>query len=127
MTDPVDRLDGDVQLVVPADPRLLRLVRLVASGVASLAGCDLDTTEEVRVAADELVAALMAAGAGSPVSVSLGLTDRLLVIDARTEVGGGAGLEVDPLTDRILAAVSTEHRWEQADGQARGVVERRLP
>jgi hypothetical protein len=32
-------LEGPIELALPADTRLLRLVRLVASGLASTAGC----------------------------------------------------------------------------------------
>ena len=35
-------LDGPIELALPADTRLLRLVRLVASGLASTAGFDVD-------------------------------------------------------------------------------------
>jgi hypothetical protein len=44
-----------LQLVLPGDPQLLRIVRLVASGLASLTELGLDAVEEVRAAADELV------------------------------------------------------------------------
>src|SRR4051794_20755870 len=48
--------DGVVRLEVPADPRYLRVVRLVASACAADAGFDIDDIEDVRVAADELCA-----------------------------------------------------------------------
>ena len=35
-------LDGPVELTLPADSRLVRLVRLLASGLASTAGFDLN-------------------------------------------------------------------------------------
>ena len=47
---------GVVTLEVPADPRYLRVVRLVASACAADAGFDIDDVEDVRVAADELCA-----------------------------------------------------------------------
>lgn len=119
-------LDTQMQLVLPAEPQLLRIVRLVASGLASLAGCDLDTVEEVRVAADELVAALMEAGAGSDVSLNLALQGGVLVIDAATTLPDGKELQVDPLSDRILDTVATRHEWRTEAGQAHGIVERQL-
>lgn len=48
-----------VDLEIDPDPRLVRLVRLVASGVASVSGLDLDSTEDCRIAVDELCAALI--------------------------------------------------------------------
>jgi hypothetical protein len=50
------RGDGVVTLEVPAKPRYLRVVRLVASACATDAGFDIDDVEDVRVAADELCA-----------------------------------------------------------------------
>jgi hypothetical protein len=115
-----------MQLVLPAEPQLLRIVRLVASGLASLSGCDLDTVEEVRVAADELVAALMEAGGGSDVTINLELRRDVLQIDAATDLRDGKALEVDPLSDRILDTVATRHEWRTDDRRAHGIVEREL-
>lgn len=125
-TDPSTQGDTSLQLVIPADPQLLRIVRLVASGVASLAGADLDTVEEVRVGADELVAALMEAGNGGSVSLDLELDGGCLRIRAATDVADGTALEVDPLSDRILDAVSTRHEWTIEGRRAHGTVERQL-
>ena len=119
-------LQTSMQLTLPAEPQLLRIVRLVASGLASLADCDLDTAEEVRVAADELVAALMEAGTGHDVTIDLELRGDLLVIDAATELPDGRSLDVDPLSDRILDAVATRHEWRTEGRRAHGVVERQL-
>jgi hypothetical protein len=119
-------LETSMQLTLPAEPQLLRIVRLVASGLASLSGCDLDTVEEVRVAADELVAALMEAGGGSDVTLNLELRDGALSIDAATDLPAGRTLEVDPLSDRILDTVATSHEWRTEDGKAHGIVRRQL-
>lgn len=119
-------LDTEMQVVLPAEPQLLRIVRLVASGLASLAGGDLDTVEEVRVAADELVAALMEAGAGNDVTINLQLQGNVLTIDAATDLPEGKDLQVDPLSDRILDTVATSHEWRTEAGRAHGIVERQL-
>jgi hypothetical protein len=113
-----------MQLVIPADPKLLRIVRLVASGLASLGPLDLDAVEEVRVAADELVSTLMEASDGGPVTLELSISADTLSLQASTGVRGE--LAVDPMTDRILENVSTRHEWRTADGQALGIVERSL-
>jgi anti-sigma regulatory factor (Ser/Thr protein kinase) len=113
-----------MQLVVPADPQLLRIVRLVASGLASLGPLDLDAVEEVRVAADELVSTLMEASDGGPVTLELSISAEALTLEASTGVRGE--LSVDPMTDRILDNVSTRHEWRTGDGQAHGLVERSL-
>lgn len=119
MADPTS-----LELVLPADPQMLRIVRLVASGLASLAELDLDGVEEVRVAADELVSTMIEASAGGRVSVRLTVTDQALQIEASTALGNGSPLEVDPLVDVVLDAVANEHTWHTDDGVAHGVVTR---
>jgi hypothetical protein len=113
-----------MQLVLPPDPQLLRIVRLVASGLASLGPLDLDAVEEVRVAADELVSTLMEASDGAEVTVDLSISADALTLEATTVISGE--LAVDPMTDRILDNVSTRHSWSTMDGLARGIVERSL-
>ena len=115
-----------LQLVLPADPQLLRIVRLVASGLASLTDLGLDAVEETRAAADELVSTLMEACAGGAVTLALSLDGDRLRLEASAPLPKGATLEVDPITDQILDQVATSHRWSQADGVATGVVERSL-
>jgi hypothetical protein len=115
-----------LQLVLPADPQLLRIVRLVASGLASLTDLGLDAVEETRAAADELVSTLMEAGGGGAVTLTLSLAGDRLRMEASTPLPAGATLEVDPITDQILDQVATSHEWTQADGIATGVVERAL-
>jgi hypothetical protein len=114
-----------MQLVLPPDPQLLRIVRLVASGVASLGPHDLDAREEVRVAPDELVSTMMEASDGGPVTVELSIGSSSMSVEASTRVVGD--LDVDPMTDLILEQVSTRHEWRSTDGEAHGFVERALP
>src|SRR5687768_18488746 len=99
-------VDGtSLQLVLPPDPRLLRVMRLVASGVASLGEFDLAAVEEIRVAVDELGATLISASTGAPIELTFDLVDGTLCVEGRTDLGTGTELEVDPLTDRILDVV----------------------
>ena len=115
-----------LEIVVPADPRLLRVLRLVASGVASLSALSLDGVEEVRVAVDELGATLIGASAGGPITVRFELDATSLCVEGSTEVGGSGPLEVDPLTDRILDAVASSHEWTSEGGVARCRIEKQL-
>jgi hypothetical protein len=117
--------DGtSLQLVLPPDPRLLRVLRLVASGVASLGEFDLAGVEEVRVAVDELGSTLIGASSGAPIEITFELTDTSLCVEGRTPMVNGNQLEVDPLTDRILDVVATSHEWHTAGGVAHGRVEK---
>ena len=114
--------DASLQLEISPDPQLLRILRLVASGVASLGEFDLAAVEEARVAVDELGATLIAASSGSPIRLTFELLDGVLRVEGRTKVD--TELEVDPLTDRILDVVASRHEWESSGGAARGRVEK---
>lgn len=109
-------------LVMPPDPELLRVVRLIASGVAAMTTLGLDDVEGVRVAADELVSTLIQAGDGGPVTVTFELGHTLLTIRGRAHVDPGAGFTPDPLTDRILDTVVTSHGWQTDGGVLTGQV-----
>jgi hypothetical protein len=115
-----------VQLRMPADPQLLRVLRLVGSGLASLGQLDLTATEEVRVAVDELGAALISMGDGGPIDLTFDLTPVALCIEGTTALPDGAGLDVDPLTDRMLSVVATTHEWTVHDGRTTGRLEKAL-
>ena len=114
-------------LVLPPDPELLRVVRLVASGLASLTPLDIDAVEEVRVAADELVATLMQASDGGPVTVSFAVTNEGLVISGTTGRAVTADFSPDPLTERILDEVATSHAWQSQGGEVYGRIEHTVP
>jgi len=123
MTDPAPT---QLQLSLPPDPRLLRVLRLVASGVASLGQLDLASVEEVRVAIDELGTTLISASSGAQIDLTIELTATALRVEGTTPLANGTELEVDPLTDRILGVVATTHEWSSAGGIARGRFERSL-
>lgn len=108
------------ELVVPADPELLRVVRLLASGLASFTPLDLDTVEAVRVGADELVSTLMQSGDGSAVSVHFAIHEDRLEIAASTPLAAEHSFELDPLTDRILGEVTSSHGFDAEGGQLTG-------
>lgn len=112
-----------LQLTLPPDPRLLRILRLATSGVASLGAFDLDEVEEIRVGVDELGATLMNLSTGAPIEVTIELTDTALCVDVRTPLGGRE-LDVDPLTDRILDVVATNHEWRTDHDVAHGHLEK---
>jgi hypothetical protein len=115
-----------LQLRMPPDPQLLRVLRLVGSGLASLGQLDLSATEEVRVAVDELGAALIAMGDGTPIELSFDLTPTALRVEGTTALPAGARLDVDPLTDRMLSVVASSHEWTDHGGRATGWVEKAL-
>lgn len=82
LTDVSDSGRPLVQLVIPASPRYLRLARLTAAGLAGDLGFRVDAIEDLRVAVDELCAAIIS---GTPPEAELELTYResaeTLVVD----------------------------------------------
>lgn len=113
-------------LVLPPDAELLRVVRLVASGLASLAPLDLDAVEAVRVAADELVATLIQASDGGSVTITFAIADGRLSVEGRVPLGAGQVFELDPLTEQILDAVATSHDWRTEGRELHGRIEQAL-
>jgi hypothetical protein len=109
-------------VVLPPDPELLRVVRLVASGLASFTDLGLDGVEAVRVAADELVSTLIQGSDGTAVTVHLATEPERLTIEARTTVDA-ASFSVDPLTDRILDEVATSHEFRVDGAEAIGRID----
>ncbi len=114
-------------LVLPADAELLRVVRLVASGLASLTPLGIDAIEAIRVAADELVATLIQSSDGSPVTVTFELTSTAVAITGSTQAATDSAFELDPLTDQILSSVSDRHEWHADGTKVTGRVEQLLP
>ena len=113
---------------LPPDPQLLRVLRLMASGLASLANLDLGATEEVRVAVDELGTTLIAASDGSPIRLSIELTDAALCVEGSTMLPPNVSeFEVDPLVHRMLDVVASTHSFTTRDGHATGRFEKHLP
>jgi serine/threonine-protein kinase RsbW len=130
----VDRLavdstvDGPIELALPADTRLLRLVRLVASGLASTAGFDVDELDDLRIAVDEAVAALLEGGDGSRLTLRFGVGADEVDMRGSTPAGTGDPLDIDrvELSTQILAAVCDEYELDTADGTVRvRIVKRR--
>lgn len=114
------------ELLLPPDPELLRVVRLVASGLASLTALDLDAVEEVRVAADELVATLMKASDGGQVRVSFAVTGDGVAISGTTRTAA-SDFSPDPLTERILGEVASDHTWSTEGNEVSGRILHAVP
>lgn len=116
-----------VVVEIPPDPRMLRILRLMVSGLASLADFGLAATEEVRVAVDELGSTLIGASDGSDIRLTLEVTDTGVCVEGTTTLAADAApLDVDPLVNRLLDAVATRHSWTARDGQVTGRFEKHI-
>ncbi|CAN5180145.1 hypothetical protein BH18ACT4_BH18ACT4_07270 [soil metagenome] len=111
--------DNTIELVLPADTRLVRLARLVASGIATTAGFDVDEIEDLRIAVDEGCATLIEGGDGSPLLLSFGLGSNEVAVFGSTTAKGPATFDSDrmSLSNQILRVVVDEHELLTDHGQ----------
>lgn len=111
-------VDGTIELTIPPDPKLLRLVRLVASGLGSTAGFDVDELDDLRIAVDEAVTALLEGGDGSKLPMTFEVEGGAVTMVASTAVATGDPFDADRLeiSTQILAAVCDEHELRVEDG-----------
>jgi serine/threonine-protein kinase RsbW len=113
---------GDLQVRIAPEATLIRIVRLAASGLASLAEFDLDGIEDLKIAVDEVCSSLIEVSDGSPIELRMGRAAPCGVwIEGTTAVANGATVDSDrvALGDRILAVIADRHEFGVADGVAR--------
>jgi serine/threonine-protein kinase RsbW len=104
-------MHDEVRLVMPADPEFLRLARVTAMGLASRLQFTLDEIEDLRIAIDELIFALIGVkGREGEVQLQYRLQPEGL------EVVGTGQFEDDitfpgltEMSELILNAVTDEH------------------
>ena len=113
-------IEGTIELVLPSDTRLVRLARLVASGIGSAAAFDVEEIEDLRIAVDEGCTALIEAGGDGPLMLSFEVSGDGVVALGSTEVGSEIGHDADrlSLSDQILRVVTDEHELDASDGRA---------
>jgi serine/threonine-protein kinase RsbW len=104
-------IDGTIELVLPADTRLVRVARLVASGVATAAGFDVEQVEDLRIAVDELCSALIEGGDGSALLLSFEVSPDSVGVLGSTPAGPSAEFEPErlSLSRQILDVVADDH------------------
>jgi serine/threonine-protein kinase RsbW len=113
-----DRPSGVIELSLPADARLVRLARLVASGVATAAGFDVEEVEDLRIAVDELCGALVEGGNGDALQLQFSLGDEEVHVVGTTGSGGIEQLDDQriALSRQILDVVVDSHEVTADDG-----------
>jgi anti-sigma regulatory factor (Ser/Thr protein kinase) len=108
---------GPVRISLPPDPALSRVVRLAASGMASLAGFTVDKLEDIKVAVSEVMIALIEHGGGKSVEIEFAVDAHQFVVNGRTIVEHFDSSDPDLLLCRtVLADVCDRHTIEMSDG-----------
>jgi hypothetical protein len=109
-----------VRLELPVDTRYIRVARLVASGVGSTAGLDVDGVDDLRIAIDELCAALFEVADGGALQLKFAIGDDGVDVEGRTTAGATA--RIDPerfaLSEQILGVACDRYTLSVDDGVA---------
>ena len=107
---------GPVEIRVPPEPSLSRVLRLAASGLASLAGFTVDEIEDVKIAVSEVLIALIEHGGGHPVDFHISVDEACIRVEGRTMVDSFDVHHPDLILCRVvLAEVCTEHSIDLRD------------
>lgn len=117
--------EAHVELVIPGDPRFLRVARMAAASVATVGGFDVDAVDDVRIAVDELCSLLLDHGHGD-LALRFSVTESGLVVNGRCHAR--TGLPDDgrsTLAHQILAVVADRYELAVVDGDLAFVMEKR--
>lgn len=108
--------DDDVHLSFPGTTSNIRLARLTAASLAGDLGFDVDSIEDLRVAIDELCAAVVEAGAGS-IELSYRPNGDSLEIMGRAEEVSTDELGLHPVARELVSMLADDHELS-VDGDA---------
>lgn len=112
-TDPTSTDTADaagVRLVIPAESRYLRLARLTAAGLAGDLGYGTDAIEDLRIAVDELCAAVIEGCApGAELTVRYRDVDGVLLVDGVCDDAESSPPELHAVARELLAMLADEY------------------
>ena len=111
------------RLSVPAEPSSLRLARLTAASLAADLDWTVDDIDDLRVAVDELTAALIAGAADGLLELEFTHHGDGLVIEGSCAADGPIG-RVDTLALELLALTTDTFSIDGADGHRRFRIEK---
>ena len=111
-----------VTMVFPRNPDWCAWRALASSALATVAGADVDTIDDIKIAVDEVCASLIEAGDGSDVTVGFTVDDDRFEIVGKTSGSLDLDRERFDLSRQILLAVAERHELTTADGDVRFAV-----
>ena len=117
MTEPVSI--GPVELRLPPDPTLSRVLRLAASGIAGMAGFTVDEIEDIKIAVSEVLLAMIEHGGGKTIEIQFMVEDQSFSVRGQTAIEAFDADHPDLILCRtVLAGVCTQHGIEFVDDRA---------
>jgi serine/threonine-protein kinase RsbW len=110
-----------VRLEIPLDTRYVRIVRLVARGVGAAMGFDVEDVDDLRIAVEEMCAALFDVSQGSAMELSFEIHQDRVDVQGRAASMPTATLDAErfALSEQILRVACDGYRLNVDDGTAR--------
>ncbi|MEO8264090.1 MAG: hypothetical protein ABI706_01135 [Ilumatobacteraceae bacterium] len=110
---------GPVELRLPPDPTLSRVLRLAASGIAGMAGFTVDEIEDIKIAVSEVLLALIEHGGGKTIEMQFMVEEQSFSVRGQTAIKAFDADHPDLILCRtVLAGVCTQHGIELVDDRA---------
>jgi len=105
-----------IELSFPASSRFIRLSRLAAATLAAELDFDVEGTDDVRIAVDELVTLLVDGNHEAPVRLTFTLSADALSVEGECSGDGVAPIEPSDLIEAVLSAVADHHELSCRSG-----------
>ena len=110
-----------VRLAIPLDTRYVRIVRLVARGVGTAMGFNVGDVDDLRIAVEELCAALFDVSQGPSLELSFEMHEDRVDVEGRTIARPEATLDAErfALSEQILSVACDGYSLKVDSGIAR--------
>jgi hypothetical protein len=110
-----------VRLTIPLDTRYVRIVRLVSRGVGTAMGFNVEDVDDLRIAVEELCAALFDVSAGPALELSFEMHEDRVDVEGRTIATPEATLDAErfALSEQILSVACDGYSLKVDSGIAR--------
>jgi hypothetical protein len=110
-----------VRLTIPLDTRYVRIVRLVSRGVGTAMGFNVEDVDDLRIAVEELCAALFDVSEGPALELSFEMHEDRVDVEGRTIATPTATLDAErfALSEQILSVACDGYSLKVDSGIAR--------
>lgn len=109
-------MSGPVTLVIPPVASMVRVGRLTASSIASIAELSIDDIDDIKIAVSEMITLLIQSGNRSAITMRFDVTDASFTVEASTpSTSLDLGRNDVALATAVLDAVSDSHEVAHID------------